>query len=186
MSSRRIILFLVTVLLSGCGYHHPASQVPTESGTFTLHAGTWENRTNEIALEGLLLQKTTDWLQQSRSIHLERDPTRAAYLLTGTIEAVNNPATAFNSSDRATTINAWVRVSYRLINRASGKTVWEVRDTIRERTYSAGDNAVRHRSNKEEAMAGIAGELAEQIYLRVITPSISQTPQPANQAFFQR
>ncbi len=187
MSSRQFILVFATIiLLSSCGYHHPASQVPAGTSAFTIHAGTWENRTNEIALEALLLQETANWLQQSRSFRLERDPARADYLLAGTIEAINNPATAFNNSDRATTLNAWVKVSYRLIDRATGKTLWEVRDTVRERSYPAGDNAVRNRSNKEDALAGIAAELAEQIYLRVISPPSEQTTQPADQTVVQK
>lgn len=179
MNCRQLILVFVALLLSSCGYHHPADR-PTGSGTISIHAGTWENRTNEIALEGLLLQKTADWLQQSRSLRLEGDPARADYLLSGTIEAVNNPATAFNSSDRATTLNTWVKVSYRLIDRASGKTIREIKDTVRERSYLAGDNAVRNRTNKEEALAVIAAELAEQIYLLVISTMSAQTPEPAN------
>jgi hypothetical protein len=167
MNGRPLVLIFVTLLLSSCGYHHPASQ-PSWSGPISIHAGTWENRTNEIALEGLLLQKTADWLQQSRSLRLEGDPARADYLLAGTIETVNNPATAFNSGDRATTLNASVKVSYRLIDRASGKTLWEIQNTVRERSYQAGDNGVRNRTNKEEAMSVIAGELAELIYLKVI------------------
>jgi outer membrane lipopolysaccharide assembly protein LptE/RlpB len=168
MSGHRLLIILAILLLSGCGYHHPASH-PAGAGTITIHAGTWENRTNEIALEGLLLQKTADWLQQSRAFRLEADPNRADYLISGTIETVANPATAFNSGDRATTLNAWVKVTYRLIDRAGGKTLWEINDTVRERNYQAGDNAVRNRSNKEEALAVIAEELAEQIYLKVIS-----------------
>ncbi|HSH13874.1 MAG TPA: hypothetical protein VLA15_08995, partial [Desulfurivibrionaceae bacterium] len=95
MNSRPLILIFVTLLLSGCGYHHPASR-SGGARTMTIHAGTWENHTNEIALEGLLLHKTADWLQQSRSFRLERDPAQADYLLSGTIETVNNPATAFS------------------------------------------------------------------------------------------
>lgn len=179
MNSRPLILIFVTLLLGGCGYHHPASH-PAGGGTLTIHAGTWENRTNEIALEGLLLQKTADWLQQSRAFRLEGDPARADYLLSGTIEAVNNPATAFDSGDRATTLKTWAKVTYRLIERSTGKTLWEITDAVRERNYQAGDDAVRNRSNKEEAMAVIAEELAEQIYLKVVSTLNGHPPQPAN------
>lgn len=175
MNSRPLILILVTLLLTGCGYHHPASR-RAGGETITIHAGTWENRTNEIALEGLLLHKTADWFQQSRFLRLEREPGRADYLLSGTIETVNNPATAFSSSDRATTLKAWVKVTYRLIDQTEGKTLWEINDAIRERIYQAGDDAVRTRSSKEEALAIIAEELAEQIYLKVVN-TLSQQPQ---------
>lgn len=179
MNNRLLILIFVSLLLGSCGYHHPASH-PVGSGTISIHAGTWENRTNEIALEGLLLQKTADWLQQSGTFRLESDPARADFLLSGTIEAVNNPATAFNSGDRATTLKAWAKVTYRLVDRTTGIILWEINDTVRDRNYQAGDDAVRNRSNKEEALAVIAEELAEQIYLKVISTLNEQPRQPAN------
>ena len=168
MKIRDLHVLVVLLLLAGCGYHHPASR-PAEVGAISIHAATWENRTNEIALEGFLLQKTADWLQQSRLFRLEVDPNRADYLLSGTIMSVNNPATAYNSGDRATTLKAWMKVSYHLTARATGKPLWEVNDTVRERSFLAGEDAVRNRSNKEEALAVIADELAEQIYLKLLT-----------------
>lgn len=174
----RTLLGCLSLLLYSCGYQHPASR-PSGTGTISIHASTWENRTNELALERLLLQRTADWLQQSRSLRLEADPAQADYLLSGTIEAVSNPATAFNSNDRATTLKTWVRVTYRLLDRSSGKTIWEINDTVRERNYQAGDNSVRNRSNKEEALGVIAEEVAEQIYLKVIATLSASPPEPA-------
>jgi hypothetical protein len=170
----KLILILLVGLLAGCGYRHPVAHTD-EHGTIAVFAGAWENRTNELALEGLLLQKTADWLQQSPLFRLEADPARADYLLSGTIEAVNYPATAYDSSDRATTLRAWVKVNYRLTDRASSRLLWEIHNTVRERNFLAGADAVRQRTNKEEALAVIADELAEQIYLKVLTTLTSAT-----------
>lgn len=174
---KRILLIpmIGLLLLAGCGYHHPASR-PLNAEAIAIHATTWENRTNLLALEGQLLQKTADWLQQSRQLRLESDPGRAAYVLSGTIEAVNFPAMAFNSNDRATTLKAWVRVTYRLTEQTTGKTLWEINDTVRERNFLAGDDAIHNRSNQEEALAVIADEIAEQIYLKVLTTVSATTP----------
>lgn len=166
------------LLLMACGYQHPAAR-PVESGAIAINVTTWENMTNEIFLEGVLLQKTADWLQQSRLYHMEPDPSRAEYLLSGTIEAVNFPATAFNSSDRATTLKAWAKVTYRLREQATGKTLWEIKDTVREKNFLAGVDAVHNRSNKEEALAVIADELAEQIYLKLLIFLSEKPPESA-------
>lgn len=179
MNNRQVILLLAIFLLAGCGYHHPADR-PAATEMTAIHAATWENRTNEAALEGHLLRKTADWLQQSPLLRLEADPARADYLLSGTIEAVNNPATAFNSGDRATTLKAWVKVTYRLVEQPAGRTVWEINEVVRERNYQAGDEAVRNRSNKEEALAVIAGEVAEQIYLKILASLAEQAPKQTN------
>jgi len=161
------LLLVFVFVLSGCGYHHPSVRT-NDTGDLPIFAGTWENRTNELALEGMLLQRTADWLQQSPRFRLEADPQRADYLLFGTIEAVNFPATAFDSSDRATTQRAWVKVTYRLQDRATDQLLWEIHDEVRERNFQSGQDALHQRSNKEEALAIIADELAERIYLKVL------------------
>ena len=178
MKIRRLILISVWLLLAACGYSHPGAR-PAAVGAITIQAGTWENRTNELALEGLLLQKTGDWLQQARLFHLVADPEQADYILSGTIEAVNFPATAFNANDRASTLNAWAKVTYRLRARVTGQTVWEIRGATRERSFQAADDVVLTRSNREEALAVIADELAEQIYLKVLTSLSATVPEPA-------
>lgn len=175
----RCLVTLGLLFLFGCGYHHPADY-PVGSGAIAIHVTTWENRTNEIFLEGVLLQKTADWLQQSRLFRMESDPGRAEYLLTGTIEAVSFPAAAFNSIDRATTIRAWAKVTYRLREKSTDKIIWEINDTTRERNYLTGADALHNRSNKEEALAFIANELAEQIYLKLLVSLSEKTPELAN------
>ncbi|NTV15562.1 MAG: hypothetical protein HGA96_16820 [Desulfobulbaceae bacterium] len=179
MKDRYLLTLIGLLLLAGCGYHHPAAR-PVAAGAITIYAASWENRTNEIALEGLLLQKSADWLQQAGQFRLERDPARADYILSGTILMANNPATAFNRSDRATTLKAWVKVSYRLTEAASGKTLWEITDATRERNFPAGADSVWNRSNREEALAVIADELAERIYLKVVSTLSSQQPNPTD------
>ncbi|NTV12573.1 MAG: hypothetical protein HGA96_01350 [Desulfobulbaceae bacterium] len=177
MKLGRLIPIVWLLFLTACGYHHPAVR-PVASGAIAIHTTTWENRTNEIALEGVLLQKTADWLQQSRLFRIEADPNLADYLLSGTIEAVNFPVAAFNSSDRATILKAWVKVTYRVQEQATGKVLWEISDMVRERNFLAGTDAVRNRTNREEALTVIADELAEQIYLKLIT-SLSKKPPEA-------
>jgi hypothetical protein len=168
------LLLLMVFVLPGCGYHHPAVRL-NDTGDLAIFAGAWENRTNELSLEGMLLQKTADWLQQSPQFRLEADPGQADYLLSGTIETVNYPATAYDSTDRATTQRAWVKVTYRLRDRATGQLLWEIFDAVRERNFQTGNDALHQRSNKEEALAVIADELAEMIYLKVLT-SLATSP----------
>jgi len=168
------LLILLVLGLTGCGYRHPAVRV-NDTGDLAIYAGTWENRTNELALERLLLQKTADWIQQSSRFRLEADPLQADYLLSGTIEAVNYPAIAFDSSDRATTQRAWAKITYRLRDRVTDRLLWEINDEVRERNFQSGQDALSQRSNKEEALSVIADELAERIYLKVLA-SLTSSP----------
>lgn len=172
------LIVAALLLLAGCGYHNPYSKrVAPATPVATVCLEVWENRTNELGLESLLFQKTADWLQQSRHIAITANKEEADYLLSGEILMVDYPATAFSVFDVATTLQARVKVSYRLTDRARGLTIWETGETLRESSYPAGADAVRRQSNKKTALTSIANEVAEQVYLRVTTTLLSDRGQ---------
>ncbi len=163
-----ITALFALLVLQGCGYHNPyVKNINSDKPATLIHMTVWTNQTNELGLESLIFQQTADWLQQSRHLRITRDKDQADYLLTGSILAVDYPATAFSVTDVATTLKAKVKTSYRLTDRATGNTIWQVNDTLRQTDYSAGADAVRSQTSKKGALATIANELGEQIYLRI-------------------
>ncbi len=156
------------LVMQGCGYHNPyLKNTNSVKAAAVIYMTVWTNQTNELGLESLIFQKTADWLQQSRHLRITRDKDQADYLLTGSILAVDYPATAFSVTDVATILKARVRTSYSLTDRATGKKIWQVNDTLRQTDYEAGSDAVRSQSSKRGALATIADELGEQIYLKI-------------------
>ncbi len=168
-AAKSLILALFALLiLQGCGYHTPyLKNVDQEKPAAIVYMTVWTNQTNELGLESLIFQKTADWLQQSRHLRITRDKAQADYLLTGTILSVDYPATAFSITDVATTLQARVKTTYKLTDRTTSKTIWQVSETPRQTDYAAGADAVRSQSNKRTALTTIADELGEQIYLRI-------------------
>lgn len=170
-----IWVFLALLVLQGCGYHNPYLKNVEQDKAVAVYMTVWLNQTNELGLESLIFQKTADWLQQSQHLRLTKNKEQADYLLTGTILSVDYPATAFSVTDVATTLKAKVRTSYHLSDRVTGKTIWQVNNTLRQTDYPAGNNAVRSQGNKEIALTTIAEELGEQIYLRITTTLTSES-----------
>ena len=169
-------MFFTLLMLQGCGYHNPyLKNVAQGKSAAVVYMTVWDNQTNELGLEGLIFQKTADWLQQSRHLRITSNKDQADYILSGKILSVNYPATAFSFTDVATTLQASIKVSYRLTDRATGLTVRDADKTIRQTSYPAGTDAVRSQSNKKTALTTIADELAEQIYLRITTTLINDS-----------
>ena len=168
-AAKPLILALFALLvMQGCGYHNPyLKKVGQDKSAAVVYMTVWTNQTNELGLESLIFQKTADWLQQSRHLQLTRDKDQADYLLTGSILSVDYPATAFSVTDVAITLQARVKTTYKLSDRATDKTIWQVSETLRQTAYGAGSDAVRSQSNKRTALITIADELGEQIYLRI-------------------
>jgi len=182
-----INLCLIAALLlfiQGCGYHSPYARPGKEQlPTADVYLSVWANKTNELGLENQIYQKIVDWIQQSRHLKITTDKERADYLLEGTVESVNYPATAFSTTDVAATLKASVRTSYHLLKHSTGSKVWEVKGEIREQSYDAGTDvlisqtgteAVRSQSNKKAALTVIADEIAELVYLKITDTLIAE------------
>ncbi len=166
----RLLLFLLllSLVFSGCGYHSPyKDKFDNDSGKTVVYLNIWKNNTNELGFEGAILQSIADWLQESKHLTLTTNRDQADLLLSGSIDSIDFPATAFSGSDRATTLKARVNTSYQLVRRQTGAKVKQTQNTIREASYGVGSDAVRTRSNKEVALSAIANGIGEQIYLEV-------------------
>ncbi len=165
------LLFLLLALaaaVAGCGYHSPYSSKPdTGSGTTVIYLNVWENRTNELGFEGAILHSIANWLQESKHVSLTTDRDKADLLLSGSIDFIDYPATAFSGSDRATTLKARVKTSYQLIRNKTGEKVRQTQNNIREATYNVGTDAVRTQGYKKTALEEIANAIGEQIYLEI-------------------
>lgn len=178
---KRVILNLSLALalllaIQGCGYHSPYARPGSgDIPTAHIYLTVWANKTNELGFENLIYQKAADWIQQSRHLQITTDKERADYLLAGTVESVDYPATAFSTTDVAKTLKASIRASYHLTNRASGRKIWEVRNVVRELSYAAGTNALRSQSNKKAALTVVAEEIAELIYLKITDTLIAES-----------
>jgi hypothetical protein len=170
-----IWLFSALLIMQACGYHNPyTGSRYQEQADVAVYISVWDNRTNEMALENLIFQKTADWLRQINSLRITTDPDRADYLLSGTVLGVDYPASAFSTTSTATTLNARIRVEYRLIERGSSKTLWQTTETVRGSGYPVGADALRSQSNKNIALETIATEIGENIYLR-LTDTLTTT-----------
>ena len=162
------ILTTLAFLLNGCGYHSPYSnKIDDINEKAVIYLSVWKNNTNELGLEGQILQNIADWLQESKHLSLTNKKEESDLVLTGSIDSIELQATAYSSSDRATTIKARVNTSYQLVRRQSGEKVKQTQNTLRETTYSVGNDAVITQSRKQDALAGIAYAIGEQIYLEV-------------------
>jgi len=163
-----IYFFSILILVQSCGYHNPYTLAhPEVTDEVIIYMSAWTNRTNELGLEAMIFQKTADWLEEIPYLQLTAAPEKADYQLSGRVESVSYPATAFSTSDRATTLSARVKTTFKLTD-ASGKTVWQVENMTREATYPTGDSGVISQSNKKAALQKIGDEIGEQVYLRIM------------------
>ncbi|MBU0728862.1 MAG: hypothetical protein KKE17_13540 [Proteobacteria bacterium] len=162
-------LLLVSVLaISSCGYHDPYSTpLEVKGDKAKLHIGIWTNQTNELGVDSLMHTALANWLTQSKQILLVDEPDQADIKLTGTVQSVKYPGTSYNAYDQAVGLKAQITVSYSLTQTNTKQEVIKIKSVTKETTFSVGSDPAFTQSNKKKALAKIAEDLSEDIYMQI-------------------
>lgn len=168
---RLALLCLAMALITACGYRTLPRPTAGSSGggRFLLFVPQWENRTNELGLESTLNDALCDWFIESGHFEITQQREAADYVLTGEIISTEHPGSSYGSFDQATGIKAVLIVSYTLTANRSGVVLFKEPTYVGEKTYLVGPDAVRTLSLRKQALAGMAEEIGEEVYIRLLT-----------------
>jgi hypothetical protein len=133
-----------------------------------LHRSMWANQTNELGLETTFYHALSDWLRKSKLITLTEKKAEAEYVLTGKIVSIYYPELSYTTNNVANELRANLTVTFSLKDQASGKTIWEKTNYTRTETLAAVADTNQLRAYKKVALAQIADDIAEEIYLHLI------------------
>jgi hypothetical protein len=171
-----LFLSLLALVLSGCGYHNP--YLTQGLKPITISRSMWTNRTTELGLPTTLFQAQSDWLRKSPLITISASAAQADYELTGAIDRVSYPEISFGTFREGTEGRAELTVSFTLKETTSGKVVWERKTVTRQQAFYMSQDPIRLHDNHTAALAEIADDVAEEIYLHLITTTMRSNPAP--------
>lgn len=162
-----ILIAIISLLGSGCGYHNPY----LASGThpITVQRSMWVNHTTEMGLDNTLLQSQDDWLRKSPLIRLTESAEGADFILSGSIDRVSYPEVSFGAYREGIEGRADLTVSFTLTDHKSGQVVWRQQGVSRQQTFAMSQDNITLQANRKAALAKIADHFAEDIYLHLIT-----------------
>jgi hypothetical protein len=164
---KQILILVVLALCASCGYYNPYV-VSSNAKPITLHRSMWANQTNELGLETTFYHALSDWLRKSKLITLTEKEAEAEYVLTGKIVSIYYPELSYTTNNVANELRANLTVTFSLKDQASGKTIWEKTNYTRTETLAAVADTNQLRAYKKVALAQIADDIAEEIYLHLI------------------
>ena len=161
------ILFILTFILSSCGYSNPyVIKHSQETPSKTLLITTWQNRTNELGLESMYFRLLNSWFKNSSRIHVIFDAEQADLKLTGEITAIDLPGLFYGPSEEALEIKIRLTVQFTLYDNRDNSILWqEKRYTVYE-PFIIDPSGESSEFNKQRALLRIGDEIAELIYLR--------------------
>jgi len=180
-----IILALLLLTISSCGYHNPNIMSAEEAGPpIKLHVPLWANPTSETRLATDINNALHDWLIQSKRLTLVNDAASADYVLKGSISSLRYPGRSYTRTDTVQALKAILTVQYSVIDPKTDKVIWEAKDYTLEETYTYAGSASQTEANKKIALETLINDLSENIYVR-ITRAISRHQKRAGNSSLQ-
>ncbi|MEA1932870.1 MAG: LptE family protein [Thermodesulfobacteriota bacterium] len=174
------ICLTITWLVAGCGYKNP--YLDSDGATrppISMHVPMWTNQTNELGLESLFHRELTGWLQKTKQINIVSAGDKADYILKGTLLSIEHPGLSYGEFDQAVELEVRVKVSYSLTEIDSGNVVIKNSKRNLDEAYFVAQNWTMTRGNLEKGLAKMADELAESIYMEIMS-SGPHLPSPLN------
>ena len=160
----RILVVIIVLLVTGCGYHVPGASDDWVGGKArTVYIRLFNNQTTEPFLENFVTDALIDELSRSRVIKLTENSSYAELTLSGNVESFTSNALAFNSSDRITEYRATMNISVRLTDKNNNQTIWQ--DKLRRSNdYLATVNKNLQLEGRRVSARQVAKRLAEDVH----------------------
>lgn len=186
----RARVVLVLLAATGCGYHLPGSTAAVPETARTISIRPFQNRTREHGLEVRLQRALEDEFRRHGRLRVVADD--GDLELKGEIRSVASVPVAFSGTDEAVQYQGVMRVSLRLVERASGLVLHEnkglqetqdfgavsgvviqssphfQRGTIDARDLANMNNVQLGESRRRDAIRGLLEGTARDVYLQTM------------------
>ena len=160
---------LLLVLLSGCGYHAPASgDAWVGQGGRTLYVELFANRTVEPYLDSVVTKEMAIRLARSRLVELTEQRGMADLVLDGAVTAFDSSVGAYDAADNISEYTASMTVKARLLRSSDGSVLWQA-VLSRSETYPALVDKSLQQEGESLAARVVAKRIAEDLLARLLT-----------------
>jgi hypothetical protein len=115
---------VITVLAAGCGYHLAGTGTTVPAGAHTVSIALFQNHTREHGLEVRVRRAIEDEFRRRGSLRIVPHP-EGDLVLSGSVRRFASVPVAFSATDEAVQYQSVVQVSVRLVERESGRVLFE-------------------------------------------------------------
>jgi len=162
------ILGIILLLITSCGYHLEGRPQNFDSSWRTIALPVWENPTSDIRLGEIIAAALRDRFALGGDLKIAPED-QADLVLEGEILSVNVGGLSYDVYTKTLERRVSIRARARLVERATGRVVWENVNISRFEDYPV----IQSQSGtvdpgREEALTQIARDLADIIYHYVI------------------
>jgi len=160
-------IFLLIVLLAGCGYHLRGTSALYEKHKIKyLAIPVFANKTFEPHIERMVTDALIEEMKYSGDIIITSRNSADAEL-TGSIKSFSSSIVSTLRGDMAYEYRITFVISAVLTDLKSGKVIWRDDNIVAEQIFKAGSTPLLHEGSKREAVKNAAYAAAREIYHRV-------------------
>jgi outer membrane lipopolysaccharide assembly protein LptE/RlpB len=163
---RRLLLVLIVLFLTGCGYHLAGETQHLPGGLSVLQIVMFNNQTMEPYLENIVTTQVTRRLMLLPEIRLVENPQEADGVVSGKILSYHVEASAYDAENLMTQYRATMKLEVELRRNADGRILWRGILT-RFQSFSADPDLKRQDDLERMAQDLLSIRLAEDLSSRL-------------------
>ncbi len=171
-------IVLVVSALMGCGYHFRSTGTPIGTDIRSLAIPLITSPSSSLGFEGEFTRIVREEFMSHAKVPLVPRG-QAAAILIGRVYEINIEPLSYGLTQQTVngqvttyevTNTRWLRLKLdaRLVDRATGKVIWEDRSMKERAVYAIGTDPLENRYNQREAIKGIARKLATRLYSKTM------------------
>ena len=164
----RILLVLLVMLVSGCGYHVPGASDPWVGGDArVVYVQLFENTTAQPYLDNYMTDALVEELSRSRLFELTENVDAAEVLVGGTVDSFTSSAVSYSSTDTISDYLATMGITVKLVQNSNDQVLWQEKMS-RSETYSAAVNKNLQLEGERLTARQVARRLAEDVRAQLL------------------
>jgi len=159
---RLVVILLLTLLTAtGCGYHVAGKANTLPATLHTIAVPAFKNETAQFKIEDYLTNAVSRELLTRTRYRVHREPEESDAVLHGVISGFYSAPLVFDpKSGRATTGSLNVRLRVSLVERKTGKVLYENRDYLYSERYEIGQQSSQYFEESVAALQRLSRTMA--------------------------
>lgn len=163
----RSVLFVLLLLLCGCGYHFPGQGGSLPGSVRTLFVPLFINQTAEPQLENDLTNRVSERLARHKQVTVVEQSEAADAQLQGTIGQYSSRALAYDSNDDISEYRATMVLNVKLLSLADDQLLWQ-NSLSWQVEYPAADDKGFQQDLEQAAIDELSERLADELLFRLL------------------
>jgi outer membrane lipopolysaccharide assembly protein LptE/RlpB len=161
-----VLLILLALLLSACGYHFPGGGSSLPPHIKTIAVPVFGNQTQEVGVENDFTNQVVFEFTRSGILKVLAPPADAT--LKGKIQAILVSPVAYSAQVVATERRVTLRLSVSLVETATGKVLWQDGSMVDTEVFPVAADALSTETARREAIRRIAERMTLEIHNRAL------------------